>query len=32
MAFGLGATYRADMETATAHLPLLREVLGKQEP
>jgi len=26
MAFGLGATYRADMETATAHLPLLREV------
>jgi len=26
MAFGLGATCRADMETATAHLPLLREV------
>ncbi|NQU23529.1 MAG: hypothetical protein HQ567_19790, partial [Candidatus Nealsonbacteria bacterium] len=26
MAFGLGATYRADMETATAHLPLLREI------
>ena len=26
MAFGLGKTYRADMETATAHLPLLREV------
>ena len=26
MAFGLGATYRADMETATAHLPLLRRV------
>ncbi len=26
MAFGLSATYRADMETATAHLPLLREV------
>ena len=26
MAFGLGATYRADMEAATAHLPLLRRV------
>ena len=26
MAFGLGKTYRADMETATAHLPLLRRV------
>ncbi len=26
MAFGLGATNRADMETATAHLPLLRQV------
>jgi len=26
MAFALGATYRADMETATAHLPLLRRV------
>jgi len=26
MAFGLGKTYRADMETATAHLPLLRGV------
>ncbi len=26
MAFGLGATFRADMETATAHLPLLRRV------
>jgi len=26
MAFRLGATYRADMETATAHLPLLRRV------
>jgi sialate O-acetylesterase len=26
MAFGLGKTYRADMEAATAHLPLLREV------
>ena len=26
MAFGLGKTYRADMETAAAHLPLLREV------
>jgi sialate O-acetylesterase len=26
MAFGLGKTYRADMETAAAHLPLLRRV------
>jgi sialate O-acetylesterase len=26
MAFGLGKTYRADLETATAHLPLLRQV------
>jgi len=26
MAFGLGKTYRADMETATAHLPLFRRV------
>jgi len=26
MAFGLGKTYRADMETATAHLPLLRRI------
>ncbi len=26
MAFGLGKTYRADMERATAHLPLLRRV------
>jgi len=26
MAFGLRATYRADMEAATAHLPLLRQV------
>jgi len=26
MAFGLGKTYRADMEAATAHLPLLRRV------
>jgi len=26
MAFGLGPTNRADMETATAHLPLLREI------
>jgi len=26
MAFGLGATYRADIETAAAHLPLLRRV------
>jgi len=26
MAFGLGRTYRADMETATAHLPLFRRV------
>jgi len=26
MAFGLGKTYRADMEIATAHLPLLRRV------
>ncbi|MEA3368064.1 MAG: sialate O-acetylesterase, partial [Planctomycetota bacterium] len=26
MAFGLGKTYRADMETAAAHLPLFRRV------
>ncbi len=26
MAFGLSNTYRADLETATAHLPLLREI------
>jgi len=26
MAFGLGKTYRSDLEAATAHLPLLREV------
>ena len=26
MAFGLGKTYRADMETATANLPLLRRI------
>jgi sialate O-acetylesterase len=26
MAFGLGKTYRADLETATAHLPLFRRV------
>ncbi len=26
MAFGLGKTYRADMEAATAHLPLFRRV------
>jgi len=26
MAFGLGKAYRADLETATAHLPLLRRV------
>ena len=26
MAFGLGKTYRADMETAAAHLPLLRRI------
>jgi len=26
MAFGLGKTFRSDLETATAHLPLLREV------
>lgn len=26
MAFGLGSTYRSDMETAMAHLPLLRRV------
>ncbi|MGB2823590.1 MAG: sialate O-acetylesterase [Phycisphaerae bacterium] len=26
MAFGLGKTFRSDLETSTAHLPLLREV------